>query len=122
MPTKAATSASVTVLRLVVHSSPRGRSSKCSSSRTFSVCVVSRLRVYGSPPPAAYHGIMAHFCVDCGTPLEPKQVEGRDLEGCPRCGFVLWHDPKVVTIVVVENDAGEVVVGKRAIHPGYGLW
>jgi ADP-ribose pyrophosphatase YjhB (NUDIX family) len=86
------------------------------------VCVVSRLRVYGSPPPAAYHGMMAHFCVDCGTPLEPKQVEGRDLEGCPRCGFVLWHDPKVVTIVVVQNDAGEVVVGKRAIHPGYGLW
>src|ERR1700730_13785514 len=66
--------------------------------------------------------MMAHFCVDCGTPLEPKQVEGRDLEGCPRCGFVLWHDPKVVTIVVVQNDAGEVVVGKRAIHPGYGLW
>jgi ADP-ribose pyrophosphatase YjhB (NUDIX family) len=86
------------------------------------VCVLSRLRVYGSPPPAAYHGIVGHFCVECGTPLEPKQVEGRDVEGCPRCSFVLWHDPKVVTIVVVENDSGEVVMGRRAIHPGYGLW
>ncbi|MDQ6742871.1 MAG: NUDIX domain-containing protein [Candidatus Dormibacteraeota bacterium] len=80
------------------------------------------MRVYGSPPPAAYHGIVGHFCVECGTPLEPKQVEGRDVEGCPRCSFVLWHDPKVVTIVVVENDSGEVVMGRRAIHPGYGLW
>jgi 8-oxo-dGTP diphosphatase len=86
------------------------------------VCVLSRLRVYGSPPPAAYHGIVGHFCVECGTPLEPKQVEGRDVEGCPRCSFVLWHDPKVVTIVVVENDSREVVMGRRAIHPGYGLW
>ena len=65
---------------------------------------------------------MGHFCVNCGTPLEPKRMEGRDLEGCARCGFVLWHDPKVVTIVVVENDSGEVVMGRRGIDPGYGMW
>jgi ADP-ribose pyrophosphatase YjhB (NUDIX family) len=81
-----------------------------------------QLRVYGSPQPAAYHGHVGHFCVNCGTPLEPKQVEGRELEGCPRCGFVLWHDPKVVTMVVVATDAGEVVMGRRGIEPGYGLW
>ena len=63
-----------------------------------------------------------HFCVNCGVRLEPRTVEGRALEGCDRCGFVLWHDPKVVTMVVVENDSGEVVVGRRGIEPGYGLW
>jgi 8-oxo-dGTP diphosphatase len=28
----------------------------------------------------------------------------------------------VVTLVVVENEAGEVVVGRRAIDPSYGAW
>lgn len=49
-------------------------------------------------------------------------MEDRELEACPRCDFVLWHDPKVVTMVIVETPAGEVVLGRRAIEPGYGLW
>jgi 8-oxo-dGTP diphosphatase len=65
---------------------------------------------------------VGHFCVNCGVPLEPSRVEGRELEGCPDCGFVLWRDPKVVTMVVVQNDSGEVVMGRRGIEPGYGLW
>lgn len=48
-------------------------------------------------------------------------VEGREVEGCPLDGFVLWHDPKVATAVVVESGEG-VVLGRRAIEPGYGLW
>ena len=62
-----------------------------------------------------------HYCVNCGTPLEPRVIEGREVEGCPRDGFVLWHDPKVATAVVVES-AGGVVLGRRGIEPGYGLW
>jgi ADP-ribose pyrophosphatase YjhB (NUDIX family) len=49
-------------------------------------------------------------------------LEGRQLEACPRCQFVLWRDPKVVTMVVVETEAGEVVLGRRATEPGYGAW
>ena len=64
---------------------------------------------------------VSHYCVNCGTRLGPRTVEGRELEGCPDCGFVLWHDPKVVTMVVVES-AGGVWLGRRAIEPGYGLW
>jgi ADP-ribose pyrophosphatase YjhB (NUDIX family) len=48
-------------------------------------------------------------------------LEGREVEACPRDDFVLWHDPKVVTIVVVETPAG-VLLGRRGIEPGYGLW
>lgn len=65
---------------------------------------------------------MGHFCLDCGAALGTRTIEGRELEACDRCGFVLWHDPKVVTIVVVEDGAGELVLGRRGIEPGYGLW
>ncbi|HXM54901.1 MAG TPA: NUDIX domain-containing protein [Candidatus Dormibacteraeota bacterium] len=65
---------------------------------------------------------VSHYCVNCGTRLEPRTIEGRELEGCPDCGFVLWHDPKVVTLVVVEDERGDVLVGRRGIEPGYGLW
>jgi ADP-ribose pyrophosphatase YjhB (NUDIX family) len=63
-----------------------------------------------------------HYCVNCGTALEPRSIEDRLLEACTRCGFVLWHDPKVVTIVVVEDVSGHVIAGRRSIEPGYGLW
>jgi ADP-ribose pyrophosphatase YjhB (NUDIX family) len=65
---------------------------------------------------------VSHYCVNCGSALEPRVVEGRDLEACPSCSFILWHDPKVVTMVVVEDERGDVVVGRRSIEPGYGLW
>jgi ADP-ribose pyrophosphatase YjhB (NUDIX family) len=66
--------------------------------------------------------VVTHYCVNCGTPLELRTIEDRELEACATCGFVLWHDPKVVTIVVVENEWGGVIVGRRSIEPAYGLW
>ncbi len=65
---------------------------------------------------------VSHYCVNCGTPLEFRAVEGREVEGCPECGFVLWRDPKVVTMIIVEDADGRVVVGRRSIEPAYGLW
>ena len=65
---------------------------------------------------------VSHYCVNCGSQLEARVVEGRELEACPSCSFILWHDPKVVTMVVVEDERGEIVVGRRSIEPGYGLW
>lgn len=59
--------------------------------------------------------------MNCGAPLEPRIFEGRELEACPNDEFVLWRDPKVASAVVVEVDGG-VVLGRRAIEPGYGLW
>lgn len=51
----------------------------------------------------------------------PRLIEGRELESCPKCDFVLWRDPKVATAVVVEAEGG-VVLGRRAIEPGRGMW
>ena len=65
---------------------------------------------------------VSHYCVNCGTLLQLRTLEGRDVESCAECGFVLWRDPKVVTLVVVENDDGHIIVGRRSIEPAYGLW
>ncbi len=64
---------------------------------------------------------MAHYCVNCGTELVPRDIEGRTFEACPIDSFVLWRDPKVATAVVIEVEGG-VLLGRRAIEPGYGLW
>lgn len=64
---------------------------------------------------------MAHYCIKCGSQLETRVIEGREVEACPNDDFVLWRDPKVASAVVVEVDGG-VVLGRRAIEPGYGLW
>ena len=64
---------------------------------------------------------MGHYCVNCGAPLVLRSIDGQQVEACANDDFVLWRDPKVAAAVVVEMDGG-VVLGRRAIEPGYGLW
>ena len=64
---------------------------------------------------------MGHYCVNCGTQLITRVIEGREVEACPNDDFVLWHDPKVSTAVVIKVDGG-ILLGRRAIEPGYGQW
>jgi ADP-ribose pyrophosphatase YjhB (NUDIX family) len=65
--------------------------------------------------------LAGHFCIKCGSPLVIRVIEGRDVEACPNDDFVLWREPKVAAAVVIEVDGG-IVLGRRAIEPGYGLW
>lgn len=64
---------------------------------------------------------MGHYCVLCGSPLVLRTIEDRELEACPNDDFVLWRDPKVAAAVVVEAGGG-IVLGRRSIEPGRGLW
>ena len=64
------------------------------------------------------------FCPACGGPLEPRVLKIGDPDRlvCGRCGFVFYLDPKVaVGTIIRTGDAGLVLV-RRAIEPGYGLW
>ena len=62
-----------------------------------------------------------NFCQQCGHAMESKTIEGREVPTCPKCGFTAWRNPLVATMVVVETSGG-IVLGRRAIEPGYGLW
>lgn len=62
------------------------------------------------------------FCSQCGAALEAQVREGREIGACPACQFLAWPDPKLVTAVVIEDSAGRVLLARRGIEPGYGLW
>ena len=63
----------------------------------------------------------ATFCPRCGARLETKEVNGAQRPRCPKCGRVIYYDPKLAATVVVERD-GRALMVKRAIQPGMGLW
>lgn len=63
------------------------------------------------------------FCPQCGGGLEKRRLKAGEPERlvCRACGFVFYIDPKLAAIAVVPLDGGVVMV-RRAIDPGYGLW
>jgi ADP-ribose pyrophosphatase YjhB (NUDIX family) len=61
------------------------------------------------------------FCPSCASPLEEKEAAGRQRPVCSRCGRVVFHDPKVAAICIVERE-GNVLMVRRGNQPGYGLW
>ena len=61
------------------------------------------------------------YCPQCGAALAPREAGGAVRPACPACDFVLYLDPKVVVAVAVGH-AGRVLLGRRAINPGRGLW
>ncbi|HEY3063761.1 MAG TPA: NUDIX hydrolase [Chloroflexota bacterium] len=61
------------------------------------------------------------YCLECGTALEDRFHEDRDRPTCPECGFIHYLDPKVA-VAVILGDLDGVLLGKRCIDPGSGLW
>jgi ADP-ribose pyrophosphatase YjhB (NUDIX family) len=41
---------------------------------------------------------------------------------CTRCAQVLYLDPKVAVGTIIRTDDDRIVLVRRAIEPGYGLW
>ncbi len=60
-------------------------------------------------------------CYRCGAPMEPRPQQGHMRPTCTGCGMVHFLDPKVVAGVIVEID-GKLVMIKRNLEPGLGLW
>jgi ADP-ribose pyrophosphatase YjhB (NUDIX family) len=63
------------------------------------------------------------FCPLCATALgrAPVPPDQREQSVCPKCGFVFYLNPKVVAGTIPEQD-GALLLTRRSIHPGYGLW
>lgn len=60
----------------------------------------------------------------CGGALESRLLKAAEPERlvCTACGHVLYLDPKVAVGTIIEAELRRVVLVKRAIEPGYGLW
>lgn len=64
------------------------------------------------------------FCPVCSHALERRLLKPGEPERlvCTSCGFVLYLDPKVAVGTIIHNGDGRIVLVKRAIQPGHGLW
>lgn len=63
------------------------------------------------------------YCPVCGGTLENRLLKPEEPERmiCPGCRFVFYLDPKVVACVITEIN-GQIVMLRRGIPPGIGLW
>jgi ADP-ribose pyrophosphatase YjhB (NUDIX family) len=63
------------------------------------------------------------FCPCCGGRLEKRLLKPQDPRRlvCTACDFVFYVDPKLSVIALIPLEDGLVMV-RRAIDPGYGLW
>ena len=64
------------------------------------------------------------FCPACGGSLERRSIKTGDPDRlvCAACGFVFYMDPKVAVGTIITAPDGRLVLVRRAIEPGYGLW
>lgn len=64
------------------------------------------------------------FCPACAGTMELRLLKtGEPMRPvCTSCGQVIYLDPKVAVGTIVTDQDGRVVLVRRAIEPGYGLW
>jgi ADP-ribose pyrophosphatase YjhB (NUDIX family) len=65
-----------------------------------------------------------NFCSNCGARLvaDVPSTEHRVRSVCPSCGFIAYVNPRVVVTTIPVTDAGDVLLLRRGIEPGYGAW
>src|SRR3954453_23858615 len=65
-----------------------------------------------------------NFCSNCGTRLvaDVPSTEHRVRAVSPSCRFIAYVNPRVVVTTIPVTDAGEVLLLRRVIEPGYGAW
>jgi ADP-ribose pyrophosphatase YjhB (NUDIX family) len=68
--------------------------------------------------------VVYRFCPTCAGALEARLLKLGDPERlvCTRCGQVLYLDPKVAVGTIIRAGDDRIVLVRRAIEPGYGLW
>jgi 8-oxo-dGTP diphosphatase len=63
------------------------------------------------------------FCPECAGELEERLIKASEPKRlvCSRCGYIFYIDPKLAVLALVPYQGGLVMV-RRGIEPGYGLW
>jgi 8-oxo-dGTP diphosphatase len=67
------------------------------------------------------------FCPACGGALEERLLKAGEPQRlvCTSCGHILYLDPKVAVGTIITGfppGDNRIVLVRRAIEPGYGLW
>jgi ADP-ribose pyrophosphatase YjhB (NUDIX family) len=78
---------------------------------------------FGSGPPAWLVASLNH-CVKCGGRLELQPVPGEERPRlvCTECGHIAYVNPRLVVTTVPITDDGHVLLLRRGLEPGRGLW
>jgi ADP-ribose pyrophosphatase YjhB (NUDIX family) len=72
----------------------------------------------------AWLASMLNHCTNCGARLTEGRVPGEERSrlSCPACGHIEYVNPRlVVTTFPITND-GTVILLRRGLEPGRGLW
>ncbi|MBO7742641.1 NUDIX hydrolase [Paenibacillus sp. MWE-103] len=65
----------------------------------------------------------ANYCMSCGAPLAPRDVDGTMRHACTAegCSFVHWGNYSIGVGALVLRE-GKVLLVRRAQEPGKGYW
>ncbi len=61
------------------------------------------------------------YCPRCGSALTVVREGGRDRQGCPACGQVLYRNPVPVAMAVAWRD-DRILLVQRGNEPLHGFW
>jgi ADP-ribose pyrophosphatase YjhB (NUDIX family) len=64
------------------------------------------------------------YCGRCGSALRFGTVpdDERPRDACEACGHISYVNPRMVVTTIPVTEAGEIVLLRRGIEPGYGSW
>ena len=62
-----------------------------------------------------------HYCLQCGTQLQLKEIENRSREFCPVCGWINYEHLKISAGCRVQRE-GRLLLVQRRNPPFVGTW
>jgi ADP-ribose pyrophosphatase YjhB (NUDIX family) len=77
---------------------------------------------FGSGPPD-WLAAMLRYCTQCGERVQLKVVPGEERERLVcRNGHIAYVNPRLVVSTFPVTEAGELLLIRRGLEPGRGLW